>query len=70
MDHDFRKKWKSKNKRATWMRDLKVTGTKEELAAWVFAPSENGVHPVKPALELESDLADGFKNLSFRNLTH
>ena len=35
---------------------LKVTGTKKELVAQVFAASENGVQPVKTAVETELDL--------------
>ena len=41
---------------------LKVTGTKKELVARVFAPSENGIQPVKTAVEIESDLITGYKN--------
>ena len=38
------------------IRGLKVTGTKKELVAWVFAASENGFQPIKTAVEIESDL--------------
>ena len=34
---------------------LKLPGTKKELVARAFAASENGVQPVKPALEVKSD---------------
>ena len=44
------------------IRGLKVTGTKKELVARVFAASENGVQPVKTAVELESDLITLYKN--------
>ena len=44
------------------MRGLKVTGTKQELVARVFAASENGVQPVKTAVELESYLITHYKN--------
>ena len=44
------------------IRGLKVTGTKKELVARVFAASENGVQPVKTAVELESDLITHYKN--------
>ena len=35
---------------------LKVTKTKKELVARVFAASKNGVQPVKTAVKIESDL--------------
>ena len=41
---------------------LKVTGTKKELVAQVFADGENEVPPVKTAVEIESDLINGYKN--------
>ena len=41
---------------------LKVTGTEKELVARVFATSENGVHPVKTAVETESALITDYKN--------
>ena len=41
---------------------LKVTGTKKELVARVFAVIENGVQPVKTAVETESDLITDYKN--------
>ena len=44
------------------MRGLKVTGTKQELVARVFAASENGVQPVKTVVELESYLITHYKN--------
>ena len=44
------------------IRGLKVTGTKKELVARVFAASENGVQPVKTAVEIESDLITDYKN--------
>ena len=44
------------------IRGLKVTGTKKELVARVFAASENGVQPVKTVVELESDLITHYKN--------
>ena len=44
------------------IRGLKVTGTKIELVARVFAASENGVQPVKTAVEIESDLITDYKD--------
>ena len=38
------------------IRDLKVNGTKNELVARVFAASENGVTPIKTAVEVAADL--------------
>ena len=35
---------------------LKVNGRKNELVARVFAASENGVKPIKTAVEVEPDL--------------
>ena len=35
---------------------LKVTKTKKELVARLFAASKNGVQPVKTAVKIESDL--------------
>ena len=44
------------------IRDLKVTRTKKELVARVFAASENGVQPVKTVVEIESDLITDYKS--------
>ena len=44
------------------IRGLKVTGTKKELVARVFAASENGVQPVNTAVEIESHLITDYKN--------
>ena len=44
------------------IRGLKVTGTKKELVARVFAASKNGVQPVKTAVEIESDLITDYEN--------
>ena len=44
------------------IRGLKVTGTKKELVARVFAASENGVQPVKTAMEIESNLITEYKS--------
>ena len=44
------------------IRGLKVTGTKKELVARVFAVIENGVQPVKTAVETKSDLITDYKN--------
>ena len=44
------------------IRGLKVTGTKKELIARIFAVSKNGVQPVKTAVEIESDLITDYKN--------
>ena len=41
---------------------LKVTGTKKELVSRAFTASENGVQPVKTAIEIESDLITDYKN--------
>ena len=38
------------------IRGLKVNGRKNELVARVFAASENGVKPIKAAVEVEADL--------------
>ena len=38
------------------IRGLKVNGRKNELVARVFAASENGVKPIKTAVEVEADL--------------
>ena len=38
------------------IRGLKVNGRKIELVARVFAASENGVKPIKTAVEVEADL--------------
>ena len=43
------------------IRGLKVTRIKKELIVRVFATSENGVQPVKAAVELESDLITDYK---------
>ena len=42
------------------IRGLKVNGRKIELAARVFAASENGVKPIKTAVEVEADLKTEF----------
>ena len=56
------------------IRGLKVTGTKKELVARVFAVIENGVQPVKTAVETESDLITDYKNKlkidNFQYLSH
>ena len=57
MDYELLEKMKVEElKNYLKMRGLKVTGTKKELVARVFAASENGVQPVKTAVEIESDL--------------
>ena len=38
------------------LRALRVTGSKQELVAKVFATIENGVKPVKSAVKIENDL--------------
>ena len=43
------------------IRGLKVTATKKELVAALFAASENGVQPVKRVVEIESDLITHYK---------
>ena len=43
----------------TW---LKITGTKKELVPGVFAGSENGVKPLKTAVEIESYLITNYKD--------
>ena len=56
MDYELLEKMKVKElKNYLKIRILKVTGTKKELLARVFAASENGVQPVKAAVERESD---------------
>ena len=45
-----------KKKNYLKIRGLKVTGTKKELVAWVLAASENGFHPIKTAVKIESVL--------------
>ena len=42
--------------------DLKITWTKKELVARIFAATENGVQPVKTEVEVESDLITDYKN--------
>ena len=57
MDYKLLEKMKIKElKNYFEIRGLKVTRTKRELVAWVFAASENGVQPVKTVVEIESDL--------------
>ena len=38
------------------LRGLRVTGRKQELVARVFAAVENGVEPVKSAVEIEKEI--------------
>ena len=57
MDYELLEKMKAQElKNYLKIRSLKVTGTKKELVARVFAASENGVQLVKTAVEIESDL--------------
>ena len=57
MDYKLLEKMKIKELKSYFeIRGLKVTRTKRELVAWVFAASENGVQPVKTVVEIESDL--------------
>ena len=68
---NYSEKWKSRNERIVWK--YLVTSTKKELVVWVFAASENGVQPVKTAVEIESDLiTDNKINLKLKTqcLTH
>ena len=44
------------------IRGLNVTGIKKELVAQVFAASNDGVQPIKTAVEIESDLTTDYKN--------
>ena len=44
------------------IRGSKVTVTKKELVARVFAASENRVQPVKTAVEIEPNLITDYKN--------
>ena len=56
MDYELLEKMKVEElKNYLKIRGLKVTGTKKELVTRVFAASENGVQPVKTAVEIESD---------------
>ena len=52
MDYELLEKMKVEElKNYLKIRDLKVTGTKKEMVAWVFAASENGVQPVKTVVK-------------------
>ena len=63
MDYELLKKMKVEElKNYLKIRGLKVTGTKKELAGQVFTDNENGVKPVKTAVEIESDLTTDYKN--------
>ena len=63
MDYELLEKMKVKElKNYLEIRGLKVTGTKKELIARVFAANENGVQSVKIAIEIESDLITHCKN--------
>ena len=63
MDYGLLEKMKVKElKNYLKIRGLKVTRIKKELIVRVFATSENGVQPVKAAVELESDLITDYKN--------
>ena len=42
------------------LRDLKVSGTKDELVARVFVTGENNVQPVLAAIEVEDDLRKAY----------
>ena len=44
------------------IRGLKITGTKKELVPGAFAGSENGVQPLKTAVEIESYLITDYKD--------
>ena len=58
MDYELLEKMKVEElKNYLKIRGLKVTGIKKELIARVFAASENGVQPVKAAVEIESHLS-------------
>ena len=60
MDYELLEKMKVEElKNYLKIRGLKVTGTKKELVARVFAASENGVQPVKTTVE--SDLITDYK---------
>ena len=45
----------------TW---LKSSRDKKELVARVFAANENGVQPIKTAVEIESDLITDYRNIN------
>ena len=63
MDYELLEKMKVEElKNYLKIRGLKVTRTKKELVGQVFGDSENGVKPVKTAVEIESDLTTYYKN--------
>ena len=63
MDYELLEKMKvDELKNYLKIRGLKVTGTKKELVSRAFTASENGVQPVKTAIEIESDLITDYKN--------
>ena len=61
MDYDLISKMSLK-KLKNYLRicDLKVNCRKNEVVARVFAESENGVKPIKTAVEVEADLKTEF----------
>ena len=63
MDYELLEKMKVEElKNYLKLRGLKVTGIKKkELIARVFAASENGVQPVKAAVEIESHFITDYK---------
>ena len=62
MDYELLEKMKVEElKNYLKIRGLKVTGIKKGLIARVFAASENGVQPVKAAVEIESHFITDYK---------
>ena len=63
MDYGLLENMKVKELNNYWkIRGLKVTRIKNELIVRVFATSENGVQPVKAAVELKLDLITDYQN--------
>ena len=63
MDYELLEKMKVEElKNYLKLRALQLTETKKKLIARVFAASENGVQPVKTAVEKESDLNTYYKD--------
>ena len=63
MDYELVEKMKVEELKSYFkIRGLRVTGTKKILIARVFAARENGVQPVKTAVEIELDLINDYKN--------
>ena len=63
MDYELVEKMKVEELKSYFkIRGLRVRGTKKILIARVFAARENGVQPVKTAVDIELDLINDYKN--------